>query len=232
MTHRQHPSLRLRRGPGRCRARAGRDWAGLGLRIGHKQPWRERDGGGDSCNEDTQSGRCGWRADQYLSACGFRRIRGHARRLERPPLRIHCIAIRPRRCLSRINIVCACIAARDEPSSRRRDRGALHRHGVRWILRPARVEWRVGPSMGCPPTVTKKPPSNEIRTSAAKVNFRCSVRRSRHCVPHQPAARSERRPPADQKLPPESWLLRWGVIYHAQVGGIFRLNRNTLSGSY
>jgi hypothetical protein len=31
---------------------------------------------------------------------------------------------------------------------------------------------------------------------------------------------------------PESWLLRWGVIYHAQVGGIFRLNRNTLSGSY
>lgn len=85
--------------------------------------------------------------------------------------------------------------------------------------------------MGCPPTVTKKPPSNEIRTSAVKVNFRCSVRRSRHCVPHQPLARSGRRSPAHQMLP-LSLGFSVGVIYHAQVGRIFRLNRNTLSGSY
>ena len=43
---------------------------------------------------------------------------------------------------------------------------------------------------GLPADGNKEPPSNEIRTSAVKVNFRCSVRRSRHCVPHQPAARS------------------------------------------
>jgi hypothetical protein len=131
VTHRQRPSLRLCRSPGRCCARAGRDWAGLGLRIGHKQPWRERDGGDDSGNEDTQPGSYGWRADQYLSACGFRRIRDHARRLERPPLRILCIAIRPRR-RSRINIVCACITAFDEP--RWRDIEVESEYVVRVVL--------------------------------------------------------------------------------------------------